>query len=268
MRERRERRRAEAAKRGRGEDDDSKMKTAAALFIAREGMKNFFGKFSGTTFRDQEQDEEERAAEEALRELAAARATEDASSLDGNGTTARAAEDAASLDGSETPASAAVDDDNKPGIPKTNRDADKRSKASERPVAKTKAKASDETGKKKRPAAATKKEEAPRAKRVKDVEQSTVPKRSKKRESQETRTDSSGAETGTAAMKMKAARPAVDSSENTGDAARPEPQLLDYFTGGARLSKSAIAWMAGGAAGSVAVVVIATVIVNSHVIGL
>jgi hypothetical protein len=60
IRERRERRRAEAAKRVRGEDDGSRMKTAAALFIAREGMRNFFGKISGSRAPGDEHEAEER----------------------------------------------------------------------------------------------------------------------------------------------------------------------------------------------------------------
>jgi hypothetical protein len=251
IRERRERRRAEAARRGRGEDDDSKMKTAAALFIAREGVKNFLGKFSGAALRDQEQDEEERKAEEALRELAAARIEDGASSPvgNGNGTTARAA--------------AAPDDDDKRDAQKADRDADRDSKASERLAAKAKTKAKDKTEKKKRPAAAAKDDKPQREKRVKDVE-TVTPKRSKKRAAGESRTGASVADANTAATEMKAASAKADGPERSDDDARPEPSLLDYFTGGARLSRGAIAWMAGGAAGSVAVVVIAIMIVNSH----
>jgi hypothetical protein len=67
---------------------------------------------------------------------------------------------------------------------------------------------------------------------------------------------------------MKAARPATGrfDADNDVDDDANEPQLSDYFTGGARLSRSAISWMAGGAAGAVAVVVIAIMIVNNHLL--
>jgi hypothetical protein len=252
IRERRERRRAEIERRGRGDDDDSKMKTAAALFIAREGMKNFFGKFSGSAIRDQEQDDEEKKAEEALRELAAARITDGASTPGGRGTTARAA----------------ADDDDRRVAQKTDRSTDRELKEKERSDAKPKTKSQDESESKKRTVAAVKDDAPQRGKRAKDDEQQVIPKRSKKRAAPAEQTSSSDADTNTAATRMRAARPAAGSQEKIGDDARPESSLLDYLTGGARFSRSAIAWMAGGAAGSVAVVVIAIMIVNSHMIGI
>jgi hypothetical protein len=268
MRERRERRRAEAARRGRGEDDDSRMKTAAALFIAREGMKNFFGKFSGATFRDQEQDEEERAAEEALRELAAARIEDGASSPGGSEQAARAGAAADDEGRRGVPKTGhGADDEGRRGVPKTGHSAGRDTKAGERPAAREKAKPRDESEKRKRSVAASKEEAAPGEKRFKDIEQSVTPKRSRKRAAP-AQADSSAADTNAEAMVTGAARPDGDSPEHTGDDARMVPSLTDYFTGGARLSRGAIAWMAGGAAGAVAVVIIATMIVDSHVIGI
>jgi hypothetical protein len=43
------------------------------MFVMREGIKGIFGRVGGSIARDSERDEEEREAEQALRELAAAR---------------------------------------------------------------------------------------------------------------------------------------------------------------------------------------------------
>jgi hypothetical protein len=80
---RRERRRAEAARRQRGENEDSKMKTAAALFVVREGFKNVFGKVGAPIVNNEERDMAEREAEEAIKALAMARDEEYISSLVG-----------------------------------------------------------------------------------------------------------------------------------------------------------------------------------------
>jgi hypothetical protein len=91
IRERRERRRAEAAKRVRGENDGSRMKTAAALFIAREGMRNFFSKISGPRTPDDEHETEAREAGEAPRETAKPQREAGAAAEPAQGAVARAA---------------------------------------------------------------------------------------------------------------------------------------------------------------------------------
>jgi hypothetical protein len=254
IRERRERRRAEAARRGRGEDDASKMKTAAALFIAREGMKNFFGKLSGPAFRDQDQEEEEREAEEALRELAKARDYD------------RDEMDALPPRSSEATARAEAIDDDRHRAQKTGRNADRDMKDS---ALSAKTKSQGEAGKRKRPAQAAKEDEPRRERRARDFDEQVVPKRSKKREAEAAKAETPATDGNTAAIEMKADRFAAggvsDMADMTDDEASYEPSLLDYVSGGARPSGGAIAWMAGGAAGAVAVVVIAMMIVNSHV---
>jgi hypothetical protein len=68
---RRERRRAEAARREREQVDQyTNMKTAAALFVMREGIKNVFGKATAPIVRNEERDTAEREAEQAIKELA------------------------------------------------------------------------------------------------------------------------------------------------------------------------------------------------------
>jgi hypothetical protein len=68
---RRERRRAEAARREREQVNEySNMKTAAALFVVREGIKNVFGKAAAPIVRNEERDTVEREAEQAIKELA------------------------------------------------------------------------------------------------------------------------------------------------------------------------------------------------------
>jgi murein DD-endopeptidase MepM/ murein hydrolase activator NlpD len=168
IRERRERRRAEAAKRVHGEDDGSKMKTAAAIFIAREGMRNIFGKFSGSLVRDTEREDEEREAERALRELADARS-------DTSG------------------------------------------------EAESKKRASFNYGPENEP----------------DEKIETPMKPRKKR--------------GEKAMPS--------------EPVREDDSLFGSFKYPVRLSRTAIAWIAGGAAGAIAVIIIAFAIVNSHAVG-
>jgi hypothetical protein len=73
IRERRERRRAEAVRRTQGEDDGSKLRAGAMVFVLREGIKSVFGRVGGPISRSEEREEEERAAEQALKELKAAK---------------------------------------------------------------------------------------------------------------------------------------------------------------------------------------------------
>jgi hypothetical protein len=183
IRERRERRRAEAAKRVRGEDDASKMKTAAALFIAREGMRNFFGKFSGSSASGVERDAEEREAEKALREIA------------------------------------------------DERDA---SAASARPERASEAAAREE---------------------VKDARKA--------------RKDRSVSERASARVERSASVDLADASavsEGAEDASGYEEEGLfsDFFRRPGRPDRTAVAWIAGWAAGAAAIVIIALMIVNNH----
>jgi hypothetical protein len=73
IRERRERRRAEAVRRTQGEDDGSKLRAGAMVFVLREGIMSVFGRVGGPISRSEEREEEERAAEQALKELKAAK---------------------------------------------------------------------------------------------------------------------------------------------------------------------------------------------------
>jgi murein DD-endopeptidase MepM/ murein hydrolase activator NlpD len=227
IRERRERRRAEAARRVHGEEDDSKMKTAAALFIAREGMRNFFGKFSGPLGHDDEREEEEREAEKALRELAETRE-------DGNAPSQPAGQD---------PLEQAVagDDDREERRPRRTKDGipGRSGPLSGRPA--------------KRPAPSDEKDGIATASgRSGDAparERTAAPRRSDRRAA-------------AAGMRTKSAEAAPASQEDAG-----EEGLFFGSLRSARLSRTAIAWIAGGAAGVAAVVIIAFIIVNSHAVG-
>ncbi|MDR1496639.1 MAG: hypothetical protein LBS67_06970, partial [Clostridiales Family XIII bacterium] len=195
--ERRERRRAEAAKRVYGDDDVSRMKTAAALFIAREGVRNFFGKLSDSMGRDAARDEEERQAEKAIRELADAREKDDASESVKNGSLKRATRENDVLE----------EDD----------------------VRETRS--------------AREKSHAPEKSHVR-----------KKHDAVEGR--------------GKGRRPMFGADENDRrDSTSAAASSSGRFGFSARFSGTMIAWLIGGAAGAAAVIIIAFIIVNSHVVG-
>jgi murein DD-endopeptidase MepM/ murein hydrolase activator NlpD len=231
IRERRERRRAEAARRVHGEEDDSKMKTAAALFIAREGMRNFFGKFSGSLGHDDEREEEEREAEKALRELAEARE-------DGSAPSQTADRDPLAQ-------ATAGNDDRKERRPLRTKDgtAGRAGLLSGKPAKNPDSSLAPSDEKDGIAAASGISGDAPARERT------AAPRRS----------DSRAA---AAVVSAKSAETAPSSQEDAGE----EGLFFGSFLP-ARLSRTAIAWIAGGAAGVVAVVIIAFIIVNSHAVG-
>jgi hypothetical protein len=245
--ERRERRRAEAARRVHGSDDDSKMKTAAAIFIAREGMKNFFGKFSGGLGRDEAREEEEREAEKAIRDIAAASTAENA----------KVAQPAASApqQGRPESADAASAGAGKPAgvtMPEQGAGEPVAGKSATEPTASEPAASTIKTGAGDPPTGAATKPagDAAKGKRaVSDIDGAAGAE-----------DESEGA--GISALPRRSARRAAraDSDEGYDSASAPIYSGLS-----AHLNRTSIAWIAGGAAGAVAVVIISFMISNSHI---
>jgi hypothetical protein len=223
---RREKRRAEAARRS-GEDDNSKMKTAAALFVVREGIRNIFGKVSAPIIHNEARDEQEKEAEKALNELAAAK--------------------------NETYTPARELPTRRPPM-KAEGDTAAPENAEEQP-----------TPREKRRSAAKAKQ-----KRITEQEKKTAQGSERKDPAAPERKAFSEAK-GRSVAKIEAppAKPlrlqkSIDVAD--ADSGYESASFFDYFKNPSRPSRTAIVWMAGGAAGAVAVILIALVIVNSHAV--
>jgi hypothetical protein len=270
---RREKRRAEAARRAHGEDEDSKMKTAAALFVMREGIRNVFGKVSGPITHNEEREEQEREAERALNELAAAKEEayppmrEPRSRMP----LIKTEDDADALEApEENPAS--NEEKKSPTKAKRKRVVEQEQDSAPEPVQKDISESEEDTAAQpeKKTAAQSEKDTAaqPEKKTTARPEKDAGAQPEKKTTTRpERKAFSEAKEKPAVKSDLPPANPrrlqkSVDVADD--DSGYESASFFDYFKNPSRPSRTMIAWIAGGAAGAVAVILIALMIVNNH----
>jgi hypothetical protein len=309
---RRERRRAEAARREREQVDQySNMKTAAALFVMREGIKNVFGKATAPIVRNEERDTAEREAEQAIKELARQRDDEYLSAV----TNPMSPEDEGyddpmrrrpSRKTNTLPESGRIRGDayaepervERPARPERPVRAEQ-SERSARPERLDRPVRAEQSERPERPARAEQSERPERPERPAQAEQSARPERAERparaeqteRVAREARTErperaeypeerpERKAFSRAEALPADEAPAAAEAAPRRVRSLRSQPPahthefdddgyeiaaIIDSIKNPPRPTKTTIAWMAGGAAGTVAVVLIAMMIAGSQ----